>query len=497
MRFRLLPGIVVVLGAAGAVAVVLALVLGSAGARADATNISRAAVGRPVPPGFVGLSIKLGSLEQYAGADPSAPDPVFVRLLSQLAPRQHPVLRLGGDGTDWSWWPVAHMARPAGIRYTLTPQWMRVTRSLADALGARLILGVNMEAGSVRLASAEARAMVSGIGRGSIAALELGNEPELYGAYGWYQLHGRPVLGRPRNYDLADFIHDFSAVVPRLPDVPLAGPASGAASWLSGLGLFLHYEPRVRIATVHAYPLKRCRHTTVVRIAQLLSDSSSHGLALSLESYVATAAAHGIPLRVDEMNGISCGGTPGVSDSFASALWVLDTLFELARTGVHGVNIGSVPGRINEVLGPDHAGGTWRMRVHPEYYGMLMFAQAAPPGSRLLRVEEPLPPGIKLWATRSPGGRIHVVVINKRLRDAQSLSLRIAGARGPATVEQLRAPRAGATRGVTLGGRSFGAETSTGELAGRLDAPTIDPSDGVYGVRVPAASAKMLTLADG
>lgn len=497
MRLRLLPGIVVVLGVAAAATVVLALVLGNAGARVDTTDVGRAMIGRPVPAGFVGLSIKLGSLEQYTGTDPAALDPVFVRLLSQLSPRQHPVLRLGGDGTDWSWWPVAHMARPPGIRYTLTPRWMQVTRSLATALGARLILGVNMEAGSVRVATVEARAMVNGIGRGSIAALELGNEPELYGAYGWYQSHGQPVLGRPRNYDLADFIHDLSGVVPRLPDVPLAGPASGASSWLSGLGLFLHAEPRVRIATIHAYPLKHCRRATVVTIAQLLADSSSHGLALSLEPYVATAAAHGIPLRVDELNGISCGGTRGVSDTFASALWVLDTLFELARTGVHGININSVPGRTNELLGPEEAGGSWRMRVHPEYYGMLMFAQAAPPGSRLLRVETPLAPGVKVWATRGPDGRIHVVVINKRLRDAQALSLRIAGARGPATVEQLRAPRAGATRGVTLGGRSFGAETSTGQLAGQLDAPTIAPSDGTYAVRVPAASATMLTLADG
>ncbi len=37
--------------------------------------------------------------------------------------------------------------------------------------------------------------------------------------------------------------------------------------------------------------------------------------------------------RVDEMNAITCAGTPGVSDTFASALWVLNALFAMDRAG--------------------------------------------------------------------------------------------------------------------------------------------------------------------
>ena len=57
------------------------------------------------------------------------------------------------------------------------------------------------------------------------------------------------------------------------------------------------------------------------------------------------------------MNGVSCGGTRGVSDTFASALWVLDTLFEMARLGVSGINIHSVPDTINEIIGPAFTNG--------------------------------------------------------------------------------------------------------------------------------------------
>lgn len=480
---------------AAVVAAVLAL-MSFGGTANAATVISAAPVARPVAPGFVGLSIELKALEQYAGTDPAALDPVLGRLIAALAPGQRPVLRLGGDSTDWSWWPVRGMAQPPGIRFTLTPQWMAVAHALAAQLNARLILGVNLEANSAALARVEAQEMVSAIGRQAIDALELGNEPELYGTFGWYRTKsGHEIPGRPASWSLSDFIAQYSRYARLLPRVPLAGPSSGAPTWLASLGRFLGAEPRVRLVTVHAYPLKHCTKSTVVTIGQLLSEASSHGLALQLAPYIRAATRARLPLRVDEMNGVSCGGTRGVSNSFASALWMLDALFELARAGVSGVNVHTVPGTINEVLGPQVVGGQWQMRVHPEFYGMMMFAQAAPAGSRLLAVRSPAPPGIKVWATRAPGGELHVVVIDKRARGATTLRLRISGARGAGSLERLTAPGLGATGGVTLGGQGFGAATATGELAGPAQAQVIAPAGGVYTVRVAAASAAMLTIA--
>ncbi len=464
--------------------------------RGTPVAVTGAPVGPPIPAGFVGMSTELKSLEDYAGTNPNAIDPVFVHLLQDLAPDQHPVLRLGGDSTDWTWWPVPHTPKPGGVKYALRPAWMRVAHALAAELDARLILGINLEADSHRVASGEAQAMVDRIGGRYIDALELGNEPELYGSFAWYRTSaGRLVFGRPRDYDESAFTANFTSFAPQLPSVALAGPASGAPEWLVHLGVFLSAEPRVRLATMHAYPLKHCTKTTVVTSAQLLSDASSHGLAELMAPYVAVARSHHLPLRIDELNGISCGGTRGVSDTFTSALWVLDTLFELARVGVYGVNIHSIPGHINEILGPQLVHGGWRMRVHPEFYGMMMFAQAAPPGSHLLRVATTAPSGVKVWATRAPGGATHVVVIDKRTRRPATLRLKIAGVHGPAAVESLRAPSIHATGGVTLGGQSFGSETETGVLAGKPQPVTVSPTGAGYTVRVPAASATMLTVA--
>ena len=49
------------------------------------------------------------------------------------------------------------------------------------ALGAHLILGINLEANQATVARAEARAFLKGIGRSLITGFELGNEPEVYG----------------------------------------------------------------------------------------------------------------------------------------------------------------------------------------------------------------------------------------------------------------------------------------------------------------------------
>src|SRR5579884_129701 len=134
--------------------------------------------GRTIPPGFLGLSLEYPAVEAYAGTDPHAINPVFVQLIRNLSPGQAPSLRIGGDTTDWTWWPVPGVSKPHGIRYTLTPTWVRVTRALAREENARLILGINLELDSARDAAAEARTLVNGIGRGSIAGLEPGNEPE-------------------------------------------------------------------------------------------------------------------------------------------------------------------------------------------------------------------------------------------------------------------------------------------------------------------------------
>ncbi len=86
------------------------------------------------------------------------------------------------------------------------------------------------------------------------------------------------------------------------------------------------------------------------------------------------------------MNSASCEGAKGVSDTFASALWALDTMFNFAKVGVQGVNFHMLPGSNYELFTPSQtSSGSWQAFVHPEYYGLTLFAQAFPPGAQLLQ----------------------------------------------------------------------------------------------------------------
>lgn len=486
--------VVVAILTSAAIGGVLAL-SSQAGSAARATiTVTRTATGRPIPSAFVGLSIEYTDLEAYAGKDSRVVNPVFEHLIGNLAPGQSLSLRIGGDSTDWTWWPIGGKHRPLGLRYTLTPRWLRVARALSSATNAQLILGINLEANSRRIAATEAHALVRGLGAKSIQGLEIGNEPELYPSFAWYVLNGTKYYGRPTGYTFGDFIGDFSRVTKVMPHVPIAGPDIGGPSWMPYLRRFLTGESSVKVATLHRYPLKHCRSVAHNTIDDLLSNASSRGLANSVAHYAVVAHQHHVPLRLDEINAVSCGGEPGVSDTFASALWSVDALFQMARVGVDGVNFHTRPGSSGELFTVTRSHHGWRASVHPEYYGLMMFAQAAPPGSRLLRIAGSPGGSMSAWATRGTDRHIRVVLINKSTDNARTISVRIPGAAGAGTLERLAAPNAHSKGHVSLGGHSFGSSTTTGTLPGTATGKPISPAGARYVITLPAASAALLTV---
>jgi glycosyl hydrolase family 79 len=467
-------------------------------------SVGSAPSGAPLPTGFLGLSLEYNGLHAYTGNNPKAVNPVLIQLIRGLSPSQAPMLRIGGESTDSTWWPVRGLKRPTGINYTLTNSWLRTTQALASALGAKLIMGVNLASGSPAVAVAEARALYGGIGKRFIQALEIGNEPDVYGQFTWYESKGKAYYARAHNYDLNEFISQFSQWHAALGEAtPVTGPAFAELNWLSGLGTFISAQPGLKVLTVHRYPLHGCLNNPSApgypSIANLLNDQASSGIAQQVAPYASEAHNTGLQLRVDEMNSAavaSCLGRRGVSGTFASALWVLDALFNLQSVGVDGVNIHSLPRAAYELFTFKHSSSGWQAFVHPEYYGMLLFAQAFPPGAQPLPVNVSPSGPLKVWATGGPGFPTRVVLLNKDPTNPYQVQLQVAGLTGPAQVERLEAPSASARSGVTLGEQTFGNETTTGKLAAPRTQPVV-PVLGTYTITVPAASAAMLSPAVG
>ncbi|HWF35475.1 MAG TPA: glycosyl hydrolase family 79 C-terminal domain-containing protein, partial [Solirubrobacteraceae bacterium] len=365
------------------------------------------------------------------------------------------------------------------------------------------ILGINLEANSRKLETAEADALVAGIGRRHVTALELGNEPELYSKLGWYRLGASYVPGRPANYDFDGFTREFSGFRSAVSTVPVAGPSTGSYWWLQHLSQFLAAEPSLGMVTIHSYWLNRCLSSTTLpgypTVPNLLNPHPPSRLAGQLGHFASLAHARGVPIRIDEMNSVTCGGEHGVSDVFASSLWAVNALFEAMSDGVDGVNVHTFPGTANQLFGFSLVGGHWVATVRPEYYGLLMFARAAPPGSQELTVIQQHTGQTRAWATMGRDGRTRVVLINDSLTQPASVLLRAFTPGQPAQLERLLAPSATATTGITLDGQSFGAQTQTGTLSGptateTLPAPTGPGPVVAYTVPVPSASAVMVTI---
>lgn len=491
--------------------IVVGVVLGLPGVGVARTvpatmSVLPARVGPAIAPDFLGMAFEYGTIPTWVGADAAHPNPVLVQLIRNLNPTGRPVVRVGGLSTDRSWWPVAGMTQPRGVTYALGPGWSQSATGLARALNARLVLGVNLEANSPVLARTEAEEFLATIGRRYVSALDIGNEPPLYDSVPWYRVkggqlipwyenEGSEVFSRGLNWGPSAFVAEYARILAALPPVPIAGPDTQQPSWFAAYRRFVSPHSRVRTLVSHGYGLNSCVKSpgsaAYPSIPHLLSDYALHDLLGQLAPYVALAHRNRAAFRVDEMGSVTCNGRSGVSNTMASALWTAAALFSVARDGVDGVNLHSYPWLPNALFDFSHAGGRWTAAVHPSYYGALLFAQAAPAGSRLLRQRSDGPSWLHAWATAGPGRVRHLVVVNEsRTESARLVLTGLPG--GAARLERLSAPSASATRGITLGSRTFGSATDTGRLGSPAGA-LAHAHHGAYRVAVPAASALVLT----
>jgi Glycosyl hydrolase family 79 C-terminal beta domain len=437
-------------------------------------------------------------------------DPVLVGLIRGLTPVGRPSLRIGGDSADHSWWPIPGYARPKGITYDLGPAWTAAARGLAQATDARLLLGLELEADRPRIDAVEARALLDGIGRRYIQSFQIGNEPNLYPVIPWYRVldghpvvwyskHGTPVYARSPSYGPSQFTAEFAAIMHVIPNYPIAGPETNIISWTQALLPFLEPRGRVTTLTTHAYGVNNCikdassdRSATVPNLLRL---RASRDLLTRKARYVSLVHRRGGQYRIDEMGAVTCSGSAGVSNTMATALWTVDALFDAARQGVDGVNLHTDFARINNPFSLRSSNGLWSATVQPIYYGALLFTHGDPAGSRLLHVRGGTTARLRVWASRGRDHRLRITLINDSLDRAATVRLRLpAGMRSATgTVERLQAPGgAYATRGVTLGGRSFGTTTSGILAAPQLAA--VSPRRGSLTVELPKGSAALVTL---
>jgi hypothetical protein len=463
-----------VLASVAALALLLALALGRGGghaARADDRDaddrparvaslpapipvdvtIARRHPGRPVSADFPGLSFEaasLGTIAEYARRGD---------LVAMLRSLGSGVLRFGGISADTQvGWADSALRRPDWATTAIVPGELERLDHLVAASGWRVVLTLGLAHFEPGPAAREAAAARAALGP-RLAAIEIGNEPNAYHRHG---LRG-PGWGYRAYHAEVDA---YRRAIARLTGpLPLAGPGvSGSHAWAKwGVGEARTLHPA--LLTGHHYPLG-CHQQPPPSITRLLSVHTRAAERASLRRYMTVARARGIAFRVDEAGTVSCGGSAGISDTFASALWGVRYVTAAMAAGVQGINLEGNVANCNgysplcaatpELL----AAG--RLHAQPEWYALLVAHALSGDRPLQARVAAGAHANVTVAAFARPGGGLQLAAVDSEAPGSAPASVRVdAGVRcASARVLELRAPSLEATQGVTLGGLPAGAD---------------------------------------
>jgi hypothetical protein len=437
-----------------------------------------------IPDSFIGLSYESAVLSDpsfFAGDNTELV--AFFRRLGGAG-----VLRLGGNTSEYTLWaadarggapgPADALGPDTGgkapVRRAVAPEAIRNLRAFLDATGWSLIYGLNLGTASPQSAAREARAVVDMLGS-RLVAFQIGNEPDLFGRNGLRS----PAHGFDQYAD--EWLRFAGAVRARCPGAVFAGPdIAGQGAWLEGFAR--RFGGQVRFLSDHYYA-EGPPGDPAMTIQYLLSPDNPRRAYLFATIKRARALAPQTPFRLTEANSCYNGGKPGVSDTFASALWGAELMGQLASAGVCGIHFhGGGRGPYTPIAGARTNG----FQARPLYYGMLLFAQAGS-GALVACAFDEAALSVSALSVKNTNGTVNVLLFNKG--DVDRMVIIDAGR--PMRVEQLRrlkAPALDATDGVTLGGSSIGAHAAWSPQP--ADLPLLRAET----IALPAASAALVVL---
>ncbi|RKF30577.1 hypothetical protein BCY88_13025 [Paraburkholderia fungorum] len=363
------------------------------------------------------------------------------------------------------------------------------------------------------IAASQAESFHSLLPQGSVLSYEIGNEPDLYNAE-----HFRS------KYTYAKYKVQYEQTVAAIESkgtgVPMAAPVFSGypGGFMKSLDDFIASEhAHLGMLDLHYYGGSHCNGKVVPADYLLSSDAINHPTSTvspnRIGGYIAALNRAGRGnVRIGEVNSVACGGQDGVSNTFQSALWVLDEAMSYAEAGVSGINIFTIA-NANAYYTPFRFSHTGTFpeseytisQINPIYYGMLTVDEMLQSKAALLPVSLSTPLHIKAYATTDEHGKIRVLLINKEEDQAGDGDVVLHLTRhGDAMVSALRATNNDyrvsdythytADDKVTLAGQTFKVTggVQDGVLHGTRESTTVHPKDGVYMVSLPHASAAIV-----
>jgi hypothetical protein len=458
-------------------------------------------LGNKIGEDFTGLSYEsaqLGNPNFFSGENSELVG--FVRQSGKSG-----VLRIGGNTSEYCYWtpdsgsaenpnteslpadktnPIAFglavgpdkgQKAPAPVK--ITPLAVRNLREFIDETGWELIYGLNMGTGTPEAAADEAAYVTNTVGE-RLIAFQLCNEPDLF--------FKNKIRKADYNFDqFADEWQRFyQAIRARVPTAPFAGPDTAYNNeWL--VPFAKRFKEEAVFLSQHYYAEGPPTDPSMT-IERLLKPNPK--LEAEFDGMKKTVQESGLPFRLAETNSCYQGGKQGVSDTFASALWSADLMYQLASAGGMGINFhGGGYGWYTPIAGTHQDG----FLARPIYYGMLLFAQAGPgqlvEGSFDSLDRAPL---LTAYGMRSDSGDLKVAVFNKNLDRGVRLMIDPGEQSKSISVLRLHAPRVDDTTDTTFGGAVVGED---GSWSPSREEKLILENDAAI-LELPAASGALVTF---
>ncbi|MGB9417789.1 MAG: glycosyl hydrolase family 79 C-terminal domain-containing protein [Acidobacteriaceae bacterium] len=452
--------------------------------------------GVPVAADFLGLSMEWCNAQTVLGqASAGGADAIFAQYVANLrAYGAGPMsIRIGGNSTDTG----GSCGTPTGI------QSVQAMSEFARDTGAKFSFGLNMVSDDLSASKAQAAAYCAGMPSGSIAAFEIGNEPDLYTTVGWTAntysgelsqylagvLAAQSCTSNLMGPSFASFNGSHGDFTPNIQDILATNQGKG-----------------LRTVTQHYYAGANTATSDF-----LLTTAADNSPALALPELQA-AHALGMTYRVDEMNSAWGGGAAGVSNTFESALWFIDNAAKLAAEGVDGINMhgGMLAGRGYNYYTPFFitagGGGSFSLNnrgsspaTAPLYYGMLFFARAIN-GAHSTISAAPVSTNANIdgWSTVDGAGTERLIMVNRDI--AHGAQVVVAQSASTASVCYLEAPSYSSTSGLKIFSNFAGTtyqtfDTSTdGSPTGTVGWNVLTPNDGSFEIPIGPAQAAIVTF---
>jgi hypothetical protein len=435
---------------------------------AASVSVSGAQAGN-MPQRFVGLSYEKSKLSQPLFTGENA------NLISLFKRLGNGVLRIGGNSVDETNWSPNGAGLTSG---QTAPSDINSLAAFLPATGWPVLYGVNLAQSTPAVAAAEVAYTAKTLGS-NLLGIEIGNEPDLYAGHYF-----------PSTWTYSDYFalwQSFaSAILAQTPGVPLTGPVTAFNStWFTS---FAQAEGNdIVLLSMHYY---RANGQSPSSTIPLLLSYPDTNMEKDLVPLKAAAQAAGVPFRMAETNSFYNGGAPNISDSYASALWVIDHLFTIAQGGSVGVNLHG--GGDGEGYTPIADNNGFIVEARPEFYGVLLCALAGQ-GSLLATTINAGSLNTSAYTVQNSPSQLSLILSNKD--DTQNLQFTVTCPSGvqSASLQLLTGPSLSATSGVTIQGSPVNAGGSFAPLSPYGLAVASD----TFGGYVPAASAALISITLG